>query len=269
MRIAVAGGTGRVGRPTIDTLKLKGHDAIGLSRSHGVDLVTGAGLASALKGVDCVIDVTNTVATERTDTEAFFGTVSATLLDAEQQAGVSHHVALSIAGLDRIEGDGHYFGKRRQERVVRDGPIPWTILRAAQFFDFAAMVVSATLYHGTATVPPLLMRPVAPADVGKVLAELAVGPPQGMTRDLVGPHEEDLVDMARRMLAARGDTIRLAASWRNVPIGIEAAGEVLLPGDDGVRVAETTFDAWLAGAPGPGWRAGAPGPFFLGRAARA
>jgi uncharacterized protein YbjT (DUF2867 family) len=250
MRIAVAGGTGQVGRPTIAALKLKGHDAVGLSRSGGVDLMTGAGLAPALKDVDCVVDVTNTIATERADTEHFFGTVSATLLDAELQAGVGHHVVLSIAGVDQIEGNGHYFGKRRQEQVVRDGPVPWTIQRAAQFFEFAAMVVGWTLHDGTATIPPLLMQPVAAADVGKVLAELAVGPPLGIAPDLVGPKQEDLVDMARRTLAARGDTTRLLPSWRNVPFGVEAAGEVLLPGE-GARVAETSFDAWLFGAPGP------------------
>ena len=250
MRIAVAGGTGQVGRPTIASLKLKGHEAISLSRSDGVDLMTGAGLAPALKGVDCVIDVTNTIATERADTEHFFGTVSATLLDAELQAGVGHHVVLSISGVDQIEGNGHYFGKRRQEQVVRDGPVPWTIQRAAQFFELAAMVVGWTLHDGTATIPPLLMQPVAAADVGKVLAELAVGPPLGIAPDLVGPKQEDLVDMARRTLAARGDTTRLLPSWRNVPFGVEAAGEVLLPGE-GARVAETSFDAWLCGAPGP------------------
>jgi uncharacterized protein YbjT (DUF2867 family) len=250
MRVAVAGGTGQVGRPTIAALKLKGHDAIGLSRSAGVDLMTSDGLAAALEGVDCVVDVTNTTATERADTETFFGTISAALLDAEQRAGVGHHLTLSIAGVDRIEGNGHYFGKRRQEQVVRDGPVPWTIQRAAQFFEFAGMVVGWTLHNGTAVVPPLLMQPVAAADVGMVLAELAVGPPLGMAPDLVGPKQEDLVDMARRTLTTRGDTTRLMPSWRDAPIGIEAAGEVLLPGE-GARVAQTTFDAWLFGAPGP------------------
>ncbi|HEY1701806.1 MAG TPA: NmrA family transcriptional regulator [Trebonia sp.] len=257
MRVAVAGGTGQVGRPVITALKANGHEAIPLSRSSGVDLMTGAGLAPALEGVASVVDVTNTTDTERADTEHFFGTVSATLLNAEQQAGIGHHVVLSIAGVDRIEGNGHYFGKRREEQVVRDGPVPWTIQRAAQFFEFAAMMVSWTAHDGTAVIPPLLMQPVAAEDVGKVLAELAVGPSLGMAPDLVGPQQEDLVDMARRVLTARGDTTRLVPSWRNVPIGVEAAGELLLPGE-GARVAETSFDAWLVGAPGPAWMAGAP-----------
>jgi uncharacterized protein YbjT (DUF2867 family) len=250
MRVAVAGGTGQIGRPTITALELAGHETIGLSRSAGIDLMTGAGLDQTLEGVDCVVDVTNTTATERADTEAFFGTISAALLDAERRVGVGHHLTLSIAGVDRIEGNGHYFGKRRQEQAVKDGPVPWTIQRAAQFFEFAGMVVGWTLHDGTAVVPPMLIQPVAAAEVGKVLAELAVGPPLGMAPDLVGPNQEDLVDMARRTLAARGDTTRLMPSWRNAPFGVEAAGEVLLPGE-GARIAETTFDAWLSSIPGP------------------
>jgi uncharacterized protein YbjT (DUF2867 family) len=250
MRVAVAGGTGQIGRPTIAALELMGHEAVGLSRSMGVDLMTGAGLDKALEGVDCVVDVTNTSATERADAEAFFGTVSGALLDAERRVGVRHHLALSIVGVDRIEGNGHYFGKRRQEQVVKDGPVPWTIQRAAQFFEFAGMVVGWTLHDGTAVVPPMLIRPVAAVEVGKVLAEVAVGPALGMAPDLVGPNQEDLVDMARRTLAARGDSTRLMPSWRNAPFGAEAAGEVLLPGD-GARVAETTFDAWLSEIPAP------------------
>ena len=135
MRIAVAGGTGQIGRPTIAALELKGHEATGLSRSAGIDLMTGAGLAQALEGVDCVVDVTNTTATERADTEAFFGTVSATLLEAEQRAGVGHHVMLSIAGVDQIEGNGHYFGKRRQEQVDMDAEQPVGRLAAHRVGD--------------------------------------------------------------------------------------------------------------------------------------
>jgi hypothetical protein len=181
MRVAVAGGTGQVGRPVITALKANGHEAIPLSRSSGVDLMTGAGLAPALEGVASVVDVTNTTATERADTEHFFGTVSATLLNAEQQAGIGHHVVLSIAGVDRIKGNGHYFGKRREEQVVRDGPVPWTIQRAAQFFEFAAMMVSWTAHDGTAVIPPLLMQPVAAEDVGKVLAVAGHGARPGRT----------------------------------------------------------------------------------------
>jgi uncharacterized protein YbjT (DUF2867 family) len=244
MRVAVAGGTGQIGRPTTAALAFMGHEAVALSRSSGVDLMTGTGLDRALEGVECVVDVTNTGATEWAEAEAFFGTVSTTLLDAERRAGVRHHLALSIVGVHRIEGNGHYFGKRRQEQVVKDGPIPWTIQRAAQFFEFAGMMVSWTLHDGAAVVPPMLIQPVAAAEVGKVLAEVAVGPALGMAPDLVGPNQEDLVDMARRTLAARGDSTRLVPSWRNAPFGVEAAGEVLLSGD-GARVAETTFDTWL------------------------
>jgi uncharacterized protein YbjT (DUF2867 family) len=160
---------------------------------------------------------------------------------------VGHHVLLSIAGVDRVEGNAHYAGKRRQEEVVAAGPIPYTILPATQFHEFAEMVVGWTERDGSAAVPPLLVQPVAAADVGEVLAEVAAGAPQGRARDLAGPATEDLVDMARRALAARGRQVRLVPSWQNGIFGPEMAGEVLLPGPD-ARIAPTSFEDWLRGS---------------------
>jgi uncharacterized protein YbjT (DUF2867 family) len=159
--------------------------------------------------------------------------------------GVGHHVVLSIVGLDLVEGNAHYAGKRRQEGLVRGGPIPHTILRATMFHEFAEMVVGWTRKGDAATVPPLLIRPVAASDVGRVLAEVATGMPERRAPDLAGPEPQDLVDMARRALAVRGESIRLVPSWRDGPFGVEMAGEVLLPGPD-ARLAPTTFEAWLA-----------------------
>ncbi len=158
--------------------------------------------------------------------------------------GVAHHVMLSIVGVDRIEGRAHYAGKRLQEELALDGPVPVTVVRATQFHDFAAMVVGWTQRDGVAEVPPLLVQPIAPRDVGDVLVEVASGPAQGRAADLAGPEPQDLVDMARRTLAARGQSVRLVPTWRG-PVGAESAGEVMLPGPDG-RIAPTTFDAWLA-----------------------
>jgi uncharacterized protein YbjT (DUF2867 family) len=155
-------------------------------------------------------------------------------------------VLLSIVNIDRFEGSAHYAGKRAQERVVETGPVPWTIQRATQFHDFAGMVAGRTRRDGVAIVPPLLVQPVAITDVATVLVELAAGAPQGRAPDLAGPETEDLVDMARRTLAARGDPTRLRASWRDGPFGVDWAGEVLLPGD-GARLGRITFDTWLRG----------------------
>jgi uncharacterized protein YbjT (DUF2867 family) len=245
MRIAVVGGTGLVGRHTVEALERAGHEVVVVARSRGVDVTTGAGLDEALAGVESVVDVTNTTATVPAAAQEFFGTTTGRLLAAERRAGVGHHVVLSIVGLDLVEGNAHYAGKRRQEELVQAGPVPVTVLRATQFHEFAEMVVGWTRQGDVAIVPPLLVQPVAAADVGRDLAEIATGPPQGRAPDLAGPEPQDLVDMARRTLVARGESVRLVPSWRDGPFGVEMAGEVLLPGP-GARLAPTTFDAWLA-----------------------
>ncbi|MCV2489168.1 3-beta hydroxysteroid dehydrogenase [Geodermatophilus sp. YIM 151500] len=249
MRIAVVGATGLVGEPTVGALEHRGHAVVPVSRSTGVDLLTGAGLENALDGVDAVVDVTNTVAVHPAEAERFFESATCNLLAAEERAGVGHHVVLSIVGLDRIRGNGHYHGKRRQETLVQGGPVPWTIQRTTQFFELPAMVVSWTRSHGAATIPPLLIQPVAVQDVAAVLAELVTGPPRGWAPDLAGPELQDFVDMARRILATGQDHTRLVPSWRDGPFGVEAAGEVLLPGPC-ARLGTTTFDSWLARSPG-------------------
>jgi uncharacterized protein YbjT (DUF2867 family) len=244
MRIAVAGGTGLAGRETVAALRRSGHEAVVLARSAGVDLTTGEGLAAALAGVDAVIDALNTRTTDPERTRAFFAATTTHLLAAERQAGVRHHVVLSIVGLDRIEGSGHYAGKREQERLALSGAVPATVVRATQFFEFAAMVVGWTRRGQEARLPPLLLQPVAVADVAEVLVEVAVGKPRNGILDLAGPETQDLVDMARRTLAARGESLRLVPTWRGL-YGVEMAGEVLLPGPD-ARIAPTTFEEWLA-----------------------
>ncbi|MFC5753212.1 SDR family oxidoreductase [Actinomadura rugatobispora] len=245
MRIAVAGATGTIGTLTTAALERAGHEVAGISRSLGVDLTTGAGLDAALTGVAAVVDVTSSNATDRDEAVGFFGTATRHLLAAEERAGVRHHVLLSIVGLDRVEGNAHYAGKREQERLVAAGPVPWTIVPATQFHDFAAMVASWTEQDGVATIAPLLVQPIAPADVADVLAEVAVGRPQGRYADLAGPEPQDLVDMARRTDQARGRSVRLVPTWSGI-FDPAMAGDVLLPGPD-ARIAPTTFDQWLAG----------------------
>lgn len=244
MRIAVAGATGNIGTLTIAALQRDGHDVVRISRSLGIDLVTGDGLDAALAGVEAVIDVTSSNATDPAETVAFFGGATRNLLAAEERAGVGHHVLLSIAGLHRVKGNAHYFGKREQERLVAAGPVPWTIVPATQFHDFAAMVASWTEQDGVTTIPPLLIQPIAPADVADILAEVATGTPQGSYRDIAGPEPQDLVDMARRTYQARGRTVKVVPTWSGM-FGQDMAGDALMPGE-GARIAPTTFDEWLA-----------------------
>jgi uncharacterized protein YbjT (DUF2867 family) len=244
MRIAVAGATGRIGQLTVAALERRGHHVVRISRSLGVDLLTGDGLTDALAGVDAVVDTTNTTAHDASQAVAGFGTITSNLLAAEKQAGVRHHVLLSIVGIHRVEGIAHYAGKREQERLVAAGPVPWTIVPVTQFHDFAAMVTSWTERDGVATIPPLLVQPIAPGDVADILAELAAGKPLGRYVDVAGPETQDLVDMARRTNEARGRRVRLVPTWSGI-FGTSLAGEVLLPAAD-ARIATTTFEEWLA-----------------------
>ncbi len=246
MRVAVVGASGRIGRLSVGALERSGHETVGISRSLGVDIHTGDGLEGALTGVDAVIDASSTEATDRDEVVDFFSRSTRNLLDAERQLGVQHHVLLSIVGLARYDGDAHEAGKRAQEELVARGPVPWSIVPATMFHDFAEWVTTWTEQDGSATIAPLLIQPVAPADVADVLAEVATGAPQGRCPDLAGPETQDLVDLARRTRAARGTSIRLVPTWSGI-LGLDMAGDVLLPGP-GARIALTTFDEWLAGA---------------------
>ena len=244
MRIAVAGATGRIGHLTIAALEAAGHQTVPISRGSGVDAYTGDGLADALAGAVALIDSTNTPAQDEAEIVDFFGTVTKNLLAAGEKAGVRHHVLLSIVGIERNRRTPHYAGKREQERLVADGPVPWSIVRATQFHDFAAMVAGWAEKDGTATIAPLLVQPIAPADVAAVLADVAAGTPLGTRLDIAGPETQDLVDMARRTFIVRGQDIKLVPTWRG-SFGTDMAGEALLPGDD-ARLGPTTFDDWLA-----------------------
>jgi len=244
MRVAVVGATGRIGRETTAALERSGHEVVPISRSSGVDVQSGEGLAAALAGVSAVVDASNTPAQDEAEILAFFGAGTQNLLAAEASAGVRHHVLLSIVGIDHGQDVPHYAGKRRQEKLVRAGSVEFSIVRATQFHDFAAMVAGWAEQDGTATIAPLLVRPIAPGDVGEILAEVATGEPIGGVLEIAGPETQDLVDMARRTYAARGQQIRLVPTW-HANFDTSMAGDVLLPGPD-ARLGRTTFDAWLA-----------------------
>jgi len=235
MRVAVAGGTGWVGRPVVERARERGHEVVVISRSAGVDLVTGAGLGDALRGVDVVIDVANVTTLSRKESVAFFEAETRNLLAAEERAGVRHHVVLSIVGIDRVDS-GYYFGKRRQEELALAGPIPVTILRATQFHEFAAQMLERV--PGPVKVAPVMVsRPVAAADVADELVRLAEGPAQGRATELAGPEVLKMASMMRRL--AKG---RLVLT---VPAGRAMATGGLLPAGD-FHQGKITFEQWAA-----------------------
>ncbi|MDI5967671.1 SDR family oxidoreductase [Streptantibioticus silvisoli] len=244
MRIAVAGGTGCVGRLVTDAVRAAGHEPAVLARSRGVDLVTGAGLDAALAGAERVIDVSNVsggVAIGAARSTAFFEAATANLLRAGRQAGVAHHVVLSIVGSDRV-GLGYYRGKRRQEALVVEGGVPFSVLRTTQFHEFAAQ----TLRRGPLVlVPRMLSRPVAAAEVADALVRLAVGAPAGLAPEFAGPEERQMVAMVRQLLRARGSRRPVLPVRLPGAVGEGLAGGALLPAGPGPR-GRQSFDEWLA-----------------------
>lgn len=245
MRIAVAGATGNIGARTASFLERDGHEVVRMSRSLGIDLLTGDGLDAALDGVHAVVDAISSPPISADETREYFATTTGNLLAAENRMGVRHHVLLSIVGISRMSGGtAHYAGKRQQERLVEQGTVPWTIVPATQFHDFAALAAGWTERDGVAVIAPLLVQPIAPDDIAAVLAEIASGEPQGRYIDVAGPETQDLVDMARRTYAVHGRTVKLVPSWAG-PLDLSMAGNVLLPAEN-CRIAPTTFDQWLA-----------------------
>ncbi|ROO84778.1 uncharacterized protein YbjT (DUF2867 family) [Actinocorallia herbida] len=243
MRIAVAGGTGTIGRHIVAALAEAGHETVVLSRAAGVDLVTGDGLDKALDGVETVVDTANVSTLSRGKAEAFFTAETTHLLEAETRAGVRHHVLLSIVGIDRVPF-GYYQGKVLQERLVTEGAVPWTVLRATQFHEFAAQTRQTLPPGPVALVPAARTRPIAAREAAAVLAGLAAGGPQGRVPDLAGPREEYLPAMVRALLRTRGDRRPVLALPLPGKAGKAMREGGLLPTGPGPRGTQT-FAAWL------------------------
>jgi len=203
MKIAVAGGTGAVGTHLADVARKHGHDVTVLTRSTGFDLTDRRGLAAKLADVDVVIDVTSISTRSGKKSERFFGTVTTNLISAEQEAGVSHHMALSIVGSDRAPF-GYYAGKRIQERLVSSSGSSWTILRTTQFHEFAQQLYKQVMLGPINLVPTMISQPVAAQEVAIRLVALAEAGPTGRATDLAGTEVHRMVDMVKAYARATG-----------------------------------------------------------------
>ncbi|WP_424185543.1 SDR family oxidoreductase [Actinokineospora sp. G85] len=242
MRIAVAGGTGVVGRLVVEEAEEAGHEAVVISRSRGVDLVSGEGLAGALAGAEAIIDASSVRTFDPDESVAFFDAATGNLERHGEQAGVRHLVVLSIVGCDRVD-TGYYMGKRRQEELALAGPLPVSILRATQFHEFAAQMVARAEDEAVVAVPAMHSQPIAAREVAAALVGLAVGEPVGRAEDLAGPEELDMVDMVRRLLEHRG--LRREVVARSAPAELAAQMKTgLIPDGPGPRGAQT-FAEWL------------------------
>lgn len=246
MRIAVAGGTGIVGRQVVRSVSDHGYESVVLARSVGVDLISGDGVDQALTGVDAVIDVSNITTMNRDASVQFFTTVTKNLMAASERAGVNHLVALSIIGIDRV-GFAYYQGKIAQEQVALAGPVPATVLRAAQFHEFAGQVLQR--FRGPiAIVPRMRIQPVAAREVAFALVQLATAAPVGMAPELAGPKVEELPDLARQVLRARGKRRPVVPIKLPGDVGRAMLSGGLLPTEDKERGGQTFAD-WLQASP--------------------
>jgi uncharacterized protein YbjT (DUF2867 family) len=243
MKIAVAGGTGVVGRHVVAVGRERGHEVVVLARSAGVDLTTGEGLAERLDGVHAVIDTTSVRTQRREAAEAFFGSVTRHLLAAEKRARVGHHIALSIVGIDDLPS-GYYQGKLLQERVVTEGEVPWSILRATQFHEFAEQALHFVRVGPFSLVPRMLSQPIAAVEVAQALVGLAEAGPSGRVADLGGPERLQVVDLARRVSATRGLGRRVVPVRLPGTTGRGLRSGSLIPAGAGPR-GRQTFAEWL------------------------
>jgi uncharacterized protein YbjT (DUF2867 family) len=253
MRIAVAGSTGRVGRHVVDVLKGAGQDVVAMSRSTGVDVITREGLANALVGVDRIIDVACWPSPEQGPATDFFTTAALHLQEAGRRAGIQWIIAASIIGIDRFTA-GYMAAKVAHESVLRSGPIPVRILRAAQFHELVAQFVEWGRRGDVIYVPKMRLQPVAARTVAEALVALALesesAPSHGSadtpTLEIAGPRRENLVDIAKLLASRRGDPARIEAVTD--PADPDAAlydAGALLPGPH-ARLAGPTFEDWLA-----------------------
>jgi uncharacterized protein YbjT (DUF2867 family) len=243
MRIAVAGGTGTVGRHVVAIARERGHHAVSLSRTEGVDLVNGRGLDQALQNVETVIDVAGIQVMSTKKAVDFFTNATQNLLAAEKKAGVKHHVGLSIAGIDNANS-GLYAGKLVQEDEVRHGGVPWTLLRSTQFHEFVPMSIKAASVGPLVLVPTMLTQPVAAKEVAAALVNAAEAGPKGRIPDLGGPRTEQLKGLVAAYLAKAAQKKRIVPLRVPGPMGKAMRNGGLIPAP-GSAVGCQTFLEWL------------------------
>jgi uncharacterized protein YbjT (DUF2867 family) len=245
MKLVVIGGSGLIGSRLVTELRNHGHDVVAASPDTGVNTLTGEGLPEALQGADVVIDVSNSPSFEDAAVLEFFETSTRNLLDTGVTAGVGHHVVLSVVGADRLTGSGYMRAKVAQEKLIEGSSIPYSIVRATQFFEFVGRIADEATDGDTVRVPPVCFQPVAADDVVTAIGRIAAGEPLNGSVEIAGPEQFRFDELIRRALVARHDPRSVVADPGARYFGAFLSECSIVPGDD-ARLAEARFDDWLS-----------------------
>ena len=249
MKLVIIGGTGLIGSKLVTKLRERGHDAVAASPDTGVNTLTGEGLADVLHGASVVVDVSNSPSFEDAAVMEFFTTSTRNLLQAAGAAGVTHYVALSVVGTERLAESGYFRAKIAQEQLIRASAIPYSIVHATQFFEFVKSIAAAATEGNTVRLAPVLIQPIAADEVAKAVGRTAVGTPVNGVVEVAGPEQFRLDELVRKGLSVRKDPREVVADPRARYFGAILGVRTLMPGDD-ARLGEVRFQDWLTeGAP--------------------
>jgi uncharacterized protein YbjT (DUF2867 family) len=244
MKIVVVGGSGLIGSKLVPKLREQGHEAVAASPKSGVNTLTGEGLTEALKGASVAVDVSNAPSWEDAAVMNFFETSTRNLLASEAAAGVRHHVALSVVGTERMLESGYFRAKLAQENLIKGSSIPYSIVRATQFFEFVKGISDFSTQGNKVRLPTALIQPMAADDVASAVGRVATGSPVNGTVEVGGPEKFRLCDLVQQYLAARKDPREVVADPHARYYGIEVQERTLVPDDD-ARLSQTRFETWL------------------------
>jgi uncharacterized protein YbjT (DUF2867 family) len=245
MKVVIIGGSGLIGSKVVNHLREQSHEAVPASPDTGVNTLTGEGLADVLAGAAVVVDVSNSPLFDDAAVLRFFETSTGNLLAAEAAAGVGHHVALSVVGCDRMPESGYFRAKVVQEKLIRNSPIPYSIVRATQFFEFVNRIADAATDGNRVRIPPVLFQPMAAADVASAVCRVALDAPLNGVIEVAGPQQFRFDELISRGLSARHDSREVVADPHARYFGAELGERTLVP-DAGARLGEIRFEDWLS-----------------------
>src|SRR6266850_2823042 len=245
MKIVVIGGTGLIGSKLVAKLRTQGHEAVAAAPNTGVNTITGEGLAEVLKGASVVVDVSNSPSFEAEQALTFFQTSTRNLLAAEAQAGVRHHVALSVVGTDRLLESGYFRAKIAQEKLIQGSSMPYSIVHATQFFEFVKSIAAAATVGNQVRLPPVLIQPMAANDVASAVLKVAVGAAVNGIVEIAGPEPFRFDELIREGLRAQNDPREVVADAGARYFGAILTERTLIPGDN-AQLGNTRFEEWLS-----------------------